>query len=229
MVIESGGNMVLVDCGDPELAGELIENMRENGLEPERLTHIIITHHDLDHMGGLSQLHDRFPKANIMASPEQAPYIRGEKRWLRLQAEDKEFLSLSRDKRAVFERTRAAQYLQFLPAKVNTLLYDGQLLPFCGGCEVMYTPWHMPGHLSLYLPEKRTLIPGDALCTFDGKLGLLSHVDLCTELTVSGLRRLARLEVEKICACHGGELALAPGQFREEMIMLTHLAAVKEA
>lgn len=186
-VLDDSEHMVLVDCGDPELAQLLIDNMREEGLEPERLTHIIVTHHDLDHMGGLSQFRDLFPGVNVMASPVQAGYICGERRWMRLREEDRRYLALPAAERNPEDRVRARQYLQFLPAEVDTFLYDGQLLPFCGGCRVIYTSWHMPEHISLYVPALKALITGDALGTFGGEPALLSHVDLCPEAAADGL------------------------------------------
>ena len=33
------------------------------------------------------------------------------------------------------------------------------------GWELLHTPGHTPGHVSLYRPEDRTLLVGDAFCT----------------------------------------------------------------
>ena len=220
VAIEEDGSIVLVDCGDPELAYELMDAMRANGLAPERITHIIITHHDLDHMGGLSQFRDALPCVDIMATAVQAEYICGRRRWLRLQDEDARYLALPPEKRIPSSRVRAAQYVSFLPARVDTVLEEGMELPFCGGCTVVPTPWHMPGHVSLYIPSRRTLITGDALNTFDGRLGLNSAVDLCPEKTAGGLLELAELDVETVCGYHGGELRLLPGQFRRQLLTL---------
>lgn len=220
VVVEDEEHLVLIDCGDPELGYALMDGMRERGLSPDRLTHILITHHDLDHMGGLSQFRDAFPRVNVMATEAQAGYISGKSRWLRLQDEDRRYLSLPPEKRVPSSRVRAAQYVYFLPARVDTLLSDGQLLPLCGGLQIIFTPWHMTGHISVYLPAHRTLVTGDALNSFGGRLGLNDAVDLCPEHTAQGLLRLAELEVETVCAYHGGELHLTPGQFRRQILAL---------
>ena len=218
--IEEDGRIVLVDCGDPELAYELMDDMRSKGLEPGRITHIIITHHDLDHMGGLSQFRDALPDVKVMATAVQAEYICGHRRWLRLQDEDARYLAQPPEKRIPSSRVRAAQYVSFLPSRVDTVLGEGTELPFCGGCMVVPTPWHMPGHISLYIPGKRTLITGDALNTFGGQLGLNSAVDLCPEKTSEGLLELAKLEVETVRGYHGGELHLTAGEFRRRLLAL---------
>ena len=38
-------------------------------------------------------------------------------------------------------------------------------LPNLGGWQIMHTPGHTPGHVSLFDPENRVLIAGDAFCT----------------------------------------------------------------
>lgn len=217
LIEEDDGGLTLVDCGDPGLAGGLLEEIRRMGYPLERLTNIIVTHHDLDHMGGLSQLRDMLPHVNVMTSPIQAEYISGKQRWLRLQAEDWDYLSRPPEKRELFQRARAEQYRDFLPARVDTLLYDGQELPIGGGCRVLYTSWHMPEHISLYFPEEKALVSGDALNTFDGTVGLNSHVDLCPEFAPAGLLALSVLEVEHIYGYHGGLLNMSSGQFSDRL------------
>ena len=220
VLIEDGDRLILVDCGDPELAGALCGEMRRYGIDPKNITDIIVTHHDLDHMGGLSQFRDMLPDVNVMATGYQAEFISGRRRWLRLQEEDRQYLSQPPEERVPSGRVRAAQYLWFLPARVDTFIKPGDELPVCGGCTVLDTPWHMPGHISLYLPEARALITGDALNTFGGMLGLNSKVDLCPEKTAEGLRTLEALDVETVYGYHGGELKLLPGEFTESIMRL---------
>lgn len=219
-VIDDGENLILVDCGDPELAYELMDEMRLKGHSPEKLTHIIITHHDLDHVGGLSQFRDALPHVNVMATAEQAEYICGRSRWLRLQEEDRQYLALPPEKRVPSSRVRAAQYMYFLPTKVDTILDGEEMLPLCGGVKIVSTPWHMPGHISVYVPSEKTLITGDAINTFDGKIGITPHLNLNADTTAQGLLRLAELDVERVCGYHGGEITLAPGSFREQILKI---------
>ena len=54
-------NVVLVDAGLPGMAQQFLEAIRQAGVSPERLTTIIITHHDLDHIGSLGELQQLIP------------------------------------------------------------------------------------------------------------------------------------------------------------------------
>lgn len=219
-VIEAEDGITLFDCGDPELFGTLEAAMAEKGLDPKRLRRVIITHHDLDHMGGLSQLIDRHPEVEVIATAVEAEYICGRSRWLRLQDEDSRYLALPAEQRVPSSRVRAAQYMYFLPGRVDRIVSDADVLDICGGCCIISTPWHTPGHISVYIPAEKAFITGDALNTFDSRIGLNSRVDLCPQHTKAGLMRLAELDVETVYGYHGGELRLSPGQFREQLLAL---------
>ena len=54
------------------------------------------------------------------------------------------------------------------PAEVDVTLHGGDVLDICGGCEVIDTPGHTPGHISLYLPAQGTVVTGDAMVLEQG-------------------------------------------------------------
>lgn len=58
--------------------------MNKEGLSIKDITKIIITHSDHDHMGSLKLLLDENPNIEVMASKEQAKYITGKEKSLRL-------------------------------------------------------------------------------------------------------------------------------------------------
>lgn len=51
---------------DPGEAAPILELITSNNLE---LTHIILTHHHADHVGGVEQLHHKWPRAMLVCSP----------------------------------------------------------------------------------------------------------------------------------------------------------------
>lgn len=53
---------------------------------------------------------------------------------------------------------------------VDKCLIDKDYFDFCGGIEIISTPGHMPGHISIYVKESKTLIVGDALVIESGEL-----------------------------------------------------------
>lgn len=83
-----GAQAVLVDCGYPGSLPLLEAALRPLGLRAADLTGVFLTHHDDDHVGGLAQLKRAVPHLPVMTGAEEAPYLSGARKSLRLaQAE----------------------------------------------------------------------------------------------------------------------------------------------
>lgn len=82
VILKDGKDMVLVDCGCIGYLPRMEEAVRRAGLRCESLTHIVITHHDHDHMGTLAALRRKYPSVKIVAHQSEAPYITGIKKSL---------------------------------------------------------------------------------------------------------------------------------------------------
>ncbi len=55
-------------------------------------------------------------------------------------------------------------------AKIDQTLEDRQELPYFGGIEVIHTPGHTPGHISLYVKRSKMLVAEDAMICSEGIL-----------------------------------------------------------
>ena len=63
----------------------------------------------------------------------------------------------------------------------------------------------MPGHISLYLRESKSLICGDALVIEDNKLVLANpHYTLDMEIAKKSVRKLLNYDIDKVICYHGG-------------------------
>jgi len=85
---------------------------------------------------------------------------------------------------------------------VDQVVNEGDVLPVLGGLYILHTPGHTPGSISIFLPEERILIAGDALAN-RSRLGLPSKaftVDM--EQEVNSIKRLASLDFDIICFGH---------------------------
>lgn len=77
-LVEQGDELVLVDTGYNKKAKLILNYIREN-LEDKKISKIFVTHHHLDHVGGLNALYEIF-KPTIYASPTDAEVITGERK-----------------------------------------------------------------------------------------------------------------------------------------------------
>lgn len=75
VIVSDETEMVLIDCGYPGFFPLLTSTAAAAGLDCSKLTKIIITHHDYDHMGALAEFKQAYPHVQVIASCEDEPYI----------------------------------------------------------------------------------------------------------------------------------------------------------
>ncbi|MDR1515647.1 MAG: MBL fold metallo-hydrolase [Synergistaceae bacterium] len=201
------GENVLVDCGYPGFLPKLEEASARAGFSLSALTAVLITHHDYDHYGALSELVAKYPRVRVIASELDAPYIENRKKSPRLaQAEvlcERLPKSLRAEAHAFQERLVAVK-----PVRVDETVRGGEVFPWCGGTEIIATPGHMPGHISLYVKEHGTVITGDALVTRNGLLRI-ANPNYATDAkeAKASARKLLKLNAKRFICYHGGVFA----------------------
>jgi glyoxylase-like metal-dependent hydrolase (beta-lactamase superfamily II) len=187
-----GKDLTLVDTGFKGRSTHIIKEMRRLGYSPLDIANIIITHHHADHIGSLADFKE-VSGAKVFAHPADAAYIEG--RLVQPGPVSPEWLGEAlAPLHKMWETT---------PVAVDVLVRDGDKLPTLAGIEVLHTPGHTPGSISLYLPEEGLVIIGDVLSNTYG-LSLPSKaftVDIDQE--VKSIQKLASLEFDIVSFGHG--------------------------
>lgn len=211
-------NIILVDTGYPGQLARLQEVLSEAGFHFDKLTKIIITHHDIDHIGGLSSiLKESSQKIEVFAHAEEKPYIQGEKKAVKLAALEANLDSLPQQMIPIFEGFK--RFYSTNKSTVDKTLSDGEILPYCGGIKIIYTPGHTPGHICLYHIQSKTLIAGDMLGIENGVLiKAAANTNYDKELASESLEKLAHYDIEAVICYHGG---LYKGDVNQRIIELT--------
>ncbi|MGO4546360.1 MBL fold metallo-hydrolase [Paenibacillus sp. 2TAB23] len=219
VLLQDKHDMILVDCGYPNFMPLLEEAANRHNCSLESITKLIVTHHDMDHIGSLAALKRTYPHIEIIAHELEAPYIEGTKKLLRLEQAESTFNALSDD-----AKPYAEQFIRFLqsiePAAVDRTVSSGERLPCCDGIEIIHTPGHMPGHISLYLTASKTLIAGDAVVIEEGKLAIANpQYTLDMGEAIRSVQRLLDYDMEQIICYHGG---LFDGDVQQALHQLIH-------
>ncbi|QQE77805.1 MBL fold metallo-hydrolase [Alicyclobacillus sp. SO9] len=174
-----GDEPVLIDTGMPGRADRIVAELQELGLRPDDIAHILLTHHDVDHIGNAKFLQEQ-SKATLWAPEQDLPYIHGT------------------EKRHGLKRVIATLVKAESPT-VDAVYGPGQKI---GNLEVIPTPGHTPGHVSVLYQD--TLFAGDLVTSSKGKLkatpGFLNWNK--GELKQS-IRTVGKLSFDWVCPAHG--------------------------
>ncbi|MFC4100149.1 MBL fold metallo-hydrolase [Paenibacillus xanthanilyticus] len=220
VLLRDGDSAALVDAGYPGQLPLLEEALRDAGVSLEQLTAVIVTHQDIDHIGGLPGLLQAAPQPlEVLAHPFEQPFIEGKQMLLKFSGDAlKDIDSWPEAMSAPFKRLIA----NMPRADVTRLLTGGETLPYGGGVTVIPTPGHTPGHISLYHPASKTLIAVDALIIEDGELQI-SPPALTWDMqaAIQSVRELCRYEIETVICYHGGLYAGNAAERLRELAMLT--------
>ncbi|MBU5483958.1 MBL fold metallo-hydrolase [Clostridium sp. MSJ-11] len=204
VILEDKNEMILVDCGYPNFLNLIEDAAISNGVNIKKLSKIIITHHDFDHMGSLAEFKKKYPNIQVLASKEDEPYINGSEKSLRLRQAESIYDSLSE-----LEKENAEGFHKMLESiescNVDICLKDSDYFDFCGGIEIISTPGHMPGHISIYHKESKSLIAGDALVIENGELVIaLPQYTLDMNEARNSVKKLLNYDIDRIICYHGG-------------------------
>jgi len=173
-LIQGEGARVLVDPGHLRLFDHVERGLREVGLEPADIDLVIATHAHPDHVEAVRLFNDL---PTLFAMPEID--------W-RLLKDIGMALGVSLDMEAY---------------QPDFFLSEGDLEIKGLSLQVVRSPGHSPGSVSLYWPETKALLTGDVL--FKEGLGRVDLPGGNGAVLKESIRRLSLLETEWLCPGHG--------------------------
>lgn len=204
--------VILVDAGFPGQLPQIRQAIEKAGVPFEKLNMVILTHHDIDHIGSVASIRKGLPgPVTVLAHEDEKEYIDGEKHPLKLAQLEANLSALPEEMKATYQKLKAA--FETSTTHVDETLTDGEELPYCGGITVIHTPGHTLGHICLYLIKNKVLIAGDALEVEEGRLvtaPISTNYDM--DLCMKSLKKLSRYDIEAVICYHGGLYQDQPAQ-----------------
>ena len=163
LLLENDDGWTLVDTGLAGSVGRIKDALASLGSGPEDLKRIFITHQHDDHTGGLKELLEWAPRAEVGATAHEAEVISGRR-------------GLDPPSNAFFRRmSRGAQ-----PAgvPVGKVLREDDVV---SGFRIIATPGHTLGHVSLLRDEDGLLFTADAFGCLPRRLRVGVRKAFCTD------------------------------------------------
>lgn len=199
--------LTLVDTGYTNFSPLIEDEILKHGYEMENLKNIIITHYDDDHIGALYDFKVRYPQINIIASEIESNYISGDIKSERLvQAE--EMLEHMQNEEKEFGEWFIQQLKNVRHMPVDEKVHDGQMI-LNNECQIVATPGHTSGHISLYFPNLDCVITGDAAVQDNRKL-VIANPNFCLDIEKAeqSLKEIKNLKATRYYCYHGGKFTV---------------------
>ncbi len=184
-LIDCGSEQVLIDAGGGKGVKKILENVNKDGFDPKKISVAFLTHCHFDHIGGAREL-KQLTKCRLLAH----------------KLEGKSITDLDENVLMDMARSRG---LSFGAPKLNGLLEGGEHLKVGSmGFDVIHTPGHTPGCISIKITEKdgaTAIFPGDIAST-GGRLGFINGPGFDLPAWKLSIKRLIAEKPDRIYPGH---------------------------
>lgn len=173
-----GKELILVDTGQMWQGKGILKELSAMKIKLEDIKHIVLTHHDLDHIGNAAML-QKLTKAKVWASNEDIPYIKGNK-----------------DRPGI---KKLFSYVFRVEKPDNILAYSKDMK--IEGIEIISSPGHTPGHVCILY--KDVLFAGDLVASRKGKLRPYPNMNWDEHLLMKSIKNIWQIPFKWVCPAHG--------------------------
>lgn len=202
-LIVQGEGLTLVDTGYANFLPFIEAAIQAAGYDTMQLQHIIITHYDDDHIGSLHAFKEKYPHVTIIASAIEAPSISGEQPSERL-IQAQEMLAHMPKEQKDFGEWFVQQLQSLEHVRVDQTVNHLDLI-LQDACQVIATPGHTAGHISLFFPALNSIITGDA-AVHEAEQLTVANPQFCLDLKTAeqSLQTVKNLQAKTYYCYHGG-------------------------
>ncbi len=172
---------ILIDTGNPGKFKNILKEIKSLNIYPKDIKHILLTHHDVDHIGNAALLQEE-TGATLWASKKDIPYILGDKN------------------RPGIKRIATLILRSKKPEKINA--YNNQEID---DIKIIPTPGHTPGHVSFLY--KDILFAGDLIRNANGVLKKQPKIGNYDEKSLKeSILKMSEYSFKWVCPAHGEPL-----------------------
>lgn len=173
-----GKETILVDTGQIWEGKMILKELKSMNIKLEDIRHIVLTHHDIDHVGNAAML-QKLTGARLWASSEDIQYIKGNKN------------------RPGIKRVFSFIFRSKKPENIYAYNQDGKIEDI----QVIPTPGHTPGHVCILY--KDILFAGDLVDSRKGKLRPYPNMNWDEDLLRKSIKNISSIPFKLVCPTHG--------------------------
>lgn len=191
-LLHGGDELALVDpgLGLPGDFDRILDNIRDDGLDPKAIRKVILTHYHCDHIGAAAEAAARLD-AEVIATRFSAPVVRNG---------DEQAVALDVAKAAGFYPAD----FHLPPCRVDTEVVEGDTLRVGKlNLAVWETPGHCDGHMSLHITGgERSYLLGADLVFWGGRVLLQNIHDCRIDAYAASVAKAAALDFDALLPGH---------------------------
>jgi glyoxylase-like metal-dependent hydrolase (beta-lactamase superfamily II) len=157
-----GDSPILFDSGMTVMGPLYLQDLKKYLGDPNRLTHLFLTHSHFDHAGSAPFLKRNLPRLEVAAGKAAADIFKRPNAIQLIQ-------SLSKPMEEKMKSQTGNLDLTFRGLELDRVLEDGEEIELEDGTQiqVVATPGHTRDTVCYYLPKLKALVGGEAVGTFD--------------------------------------------------------------
>jgi glyoxylase-like metal-dependent hydrolase (beta-lactamase superfamily II) len=208
LIDDAESGVTVIDAGMSRTAEDILAAIQAIGRTPQDVRHILITHADMDHIGGLATL-VQATGAAVVAGAETKGHLEARTTPPHLPLPMR-FLA------GIMSR------LMLRPVSVGQVVADGETLPIAGGIRAIAAPGHTPDNFCFYWERGKALFAPDLLRTQEGSLGL-------TQARITWDMAAARRSAAAVLALEPAYICVGHGPFVDVAKRAAEVAALREA
>src|SRR5271169_5752589 len=152
-VVKGGRRTAVIDCGYASTYGNVMQGLRELGVEPSRVDYLIPTHVHLDHAGAAGHLLRYMPRARVIAHEKAVPHLVDPTKLLESAT-------------SFFGEKLIQMYGKPMPIDKDRITAVGEESHIdLGGATLttLHAPGHAPHQISVLFEEEHLLFSADAV------------------------------------------------------------------
>ena len=152
---------MIIEGGTGPTFGIIVNQIKALGIDPKKISYIVLTHSHADHIGGVPHLKREWPHLKLLASPVASETLRSKDLLKEFLLVD---LSIAQLMQARGELRKLPAHLESYSFEPDSVVKGGDKIELGAGIvwQVHDTPGHSACHISLYEERENFLAIGDA-------------------------------------------------------------------
>jgi 2-aminobenzoylacetyl-CoA thioesterase len=212
-----GKDGMIIEGGITATARLLEKQVKDLGIDPERIKYIVLTHTHSDHIGAIPHLRKVWPHVKVIGGAVAAKILKREEAVKEFKAVDRTIIENLLIRGEISEWPQEVEDFSF---QVDQEIKEGEQIDLGNG--IVWTAYETPGHSSCHVsyhsPSEEVVVIGDATGLFDPVRDIFwPNYFNNLESYCNSIRKLAKLPASTGVLCHNYILGDFKHHFQKAM------------